>query len=248
MARHPKAPERSLHFVRFEVTSVQEVDPDRQVGDFRHFMDTLFPVVQPTILDAGFGYVDAEERFRSEWSELPLKRAFRLMEEQALGGPDGSADRPGWELRRLETLTSTLVQDCLYEALLQRTPDKISFIQFIRMSGSRARLFDPALADPSNLIVYSEFCHDDVSIPIHTRSDGRWVSGPVEEFPRPPIDLLFGYECGTRYLTIYVNWTPWAEPGTPEYDAFCQCLRGLFLPGWDLTDVSESFEPFLLSL
>lgn len=75
-----------------------------------------------------------------------------------------------------------------------------------------------------------------VELPVEQRFDGPYVLAPAQDLPlQPPVSWSVSYD-GSLFAELWVNWSPWRDPGRDEGTRTVAAVQRLQARGWRLRE------------
>ncbi len=213
--------------------------PSEQIQIVRALFEDFAPILQPISLDlrVGWTHLDGVPDHSNTFKRL----YWQLCQDPP--PPDFFIDgmsRPDVLVARTPFLDPETIAAWLREPLEHRVPERHTIIETLDMRDSRVRLCTPDLA--ANPIFEIPDGRDRYEIPVESRTDGKWVSGPYGNMSESPISLSLFSGYGMLYCNFEPTWTRWATAGTAEYDAFCSCVKKILASGWSIRYRDDVFK------
>jgi hypothetical protein len=137
----------------------------------------------------------------------------------------------------LDWLKTALDQDYLNPEIYRITWSQIY------IESTRARIFDEKQFEGrQSLLLSSEV--GELSLPLESRTNGFWVSGPNSKLPgEPPFTFCLTQEYGGLSAQVLVHWSLWTQPGSPGNIAIRKAISRLIDKGWEIFYSSSSLSP-----
>jgi len=215
-------------------------DATTEIVDSIVFVFEIFQeIVEPLAIEAQLGIVDRE---------LGIPDYTRSRESVVVADQTRPSHvvLPVWvdppTIASVEELRPPAIRRWLEQMLASVDPSSVeqshvATILTLWTLATRMRLVGDRLADPWPLLTPAAV---EVPVPLETRGQEHWVSGPITTTPtQPPVSLSLGYDKAL-FLRISRHWSTWAED--PVADLIEGAVNKLVAAGWERSDDDDENE------
>ena len=207
------------------------VSADWPMQTFINVFEKLSLIVQPLSLTFDMAYCSADLPFLKKHI-FPPKATWHIREAILPKNIEVHArfKQEGHQEITVKEISVPILKHYLQEAHDQVQESYLPTLNSAEMFYTRARILT-CESDEITLKHYSET----YTLPIESRLDGYWISGPLKDVPiNPPIKVEFLNNNGRLEILIAIGWSLWADPSTQEARMLKGVLQELESCGWSI--------------